>query len=275
MTTRPEMHRHILFRRLPASAPRVTGLARRGVLSLLALTLMGCSYDPFKAFDPALSTNYLSVAMDANLFPFAGIEVPLGDSIALVGESDQTQSVELRLFPGQPLKNNGMRAEVVVDYPYAEFETVVTTWQLKFVGPFPYDDKNRWWVVGQWHDQPDPGLGQTWADFPANSPPVLIGFGYTNGSRALGLSYGTAQKPVGFVPIQEDVWYGLSTTIRWARDGSGSITFRVSPGNAVLTATGANMLNAYRHYFKTGMYRHRDIATENRVRIRNISMYKL
>lgn len=244
-------------------------------MALLALSLMGCAYDPFKAFDPALSTNYLSIAMDANLFPYAGIEVPLGDSIALVTESDQSQSVELRLFPGQPLKNNGIRAEVVVDYPYVEFETVVTTWQMKFVGPFPYDEKNRWWVVGQWHDQPDPALGQTWADFPANSPPVLVGFGYTNGSRALGLSYGTTQRPVGFVPIREDVWYGLSTTIRWARDGSGSITFRVSPGNAVLTATGANMLNAYRHYFKTGMYRHRDIATENRVRIRNISMYKL
>ncbi|MBN8218226.1 MAG: heparin lyase I family protein [Spirochaetes bacterium] len=244
-------------------------------MPLLLLPLAACAYDPFRAFDPTGATNYLPTAMDANLFAYAGIEVPLGDNIALVTEGDQTQSVELRLFPGQPLKNNGVRAELVVDFPYREGETVLTTWQMKFVGPFPYDEKNRWWVVSQWHDQPDRTLGQTWDGFPANSPPVLLAFGYTNSNRVLGLSYGPQNAPVGFFPILEDTWYSLSAKIVWSRGGSGSMELKVSPGNITLRANGANMLNAFQHYFKAGMYRHKEIDTLNRVRVRNIGMYKV
>jgi hypothetical protein len=44
---------------------------------------------------------------------------------------------------------------------------------------------------------------------------------------------------------------------------------------AVVTGTGPNMHNGYQHYLKLGMYRHPEIATENRVAIRDVSIEKL
>ena len=132
-----------MLKRLPTRLlPSLSGTTfrrlRRGIaLGFLLSTLVGCAYDPFKTFDPTTASNFLSVAMDANLASYASIEVPLGDSVALITEADQTQSVELRLFPGQPLKNNGVRAELVVDFPYSELETVMTTRQMKLISPYP------------------------------------------------------------------------------------------------------------------------------------------
>ena len=43
----------------------------------------------------------------------------------------------------------------------------------------------------------------------------------------------------------------------------------------VAVGTGPNMHNGYQHYLKLGMYRHPEIATENRLDIRGVSIEKL
>jgi Polysaccharide lyase len=74
------------------------------------------------------------------------------------------------LSPGQAKKNNGIRAEISVDYPYKVGDVVRHAWKMRLPDDFKADDpQNRWWVMGQWHDQPDRTLGETWAGFPGRS----------------------------------------------------------------------------------------------------------
>lgn len=232
--------------------------------------MLSCGPAPF---DPNTSSEYITAIVDPAAVPYAGIEVPLKDNIALVTDGGM-QAVEFRILPSQPLKNNGIRAEIAVDYPYVAHDTIEYTWDMKLVDPFPTDAQNRWWLIAQWHDQPDRNLNQTWDNFPSHSPPISLGFGQTNGSRAIALTYGTVQGPAGHFPVSTEQWYSFSAKITWSQDNTGSITLTVSPGNVSITTNGPNMYNAFQHYFKTGMYRNKDIASENRVRIRNIKMRK-
>jgi hypothetical protein len=49
---------------------------------------------------------------------YAGVEVPSRENIQVL--SDATgRCLEFRLVPGQAKKNNGIRAEISVDYPYS------------------------------------------------------------------------------------------------------------------------------------------------------------
>jgi hypothetical protein len=51
------------------------------------------------------------------LIRFAGIEVPSSNNIHILSNS-AGRYLEFRLLPGQTPKNNGIRAEVSVDYPF-------------------------------------------------------------------------------------------------------------------------------------------------------------
>lgn len=225
------------------------------------------------SFSRADEERYLAAVMDASLIRYAGIEVPMIDNIAIVPEGSGS-ALCLRIIPGQPLKNNGIRAEIAVDYPYTVGATVTYQWRFKIGEGFRSDaPKNRWWVVGQWHDQPDASRGETWGSFPANSPPILLGYGYTNGEHGLGLSYGSPNAvPIGFFPVTPDAWVTIRAVIHWAIDASGSIIVSTN-GTAALTANGRNMHNAYQHYLKLGQYRNREIQTDNRVYIDDLVIY--
>jgi hypothetical protein len=43
----------------------------------------------------------------------------------------------------------------------------------------------------------------------------------------------------------------------------------------VISTTGPNMVNAVQHYMKIGMYRNRDIETNNTVHIKDIGIEKI
>lgn len=225
------------------------------------------------SFSRADEERYLAAVMDASLVRYAGIDVPMIDNISIVTEGSRS-ALCLRLIPGQPLKNNGIRAEIAVDYPFAAGATVNYQWCFKIGADFRSDaPKNRWWVMGQWHDQPDAARGETWNGFPANSPPILLGYGFTNGTHALGLSYGSPNSTaIGYFPVIPDTWMTIRAVIHWALDASGSIVITTN-GATALTANGRNMHNAYQHYLKLGQYRQRDIQSDNRVYIDDLVIY--
>jgi hypothetical protein len=136
-----------------------------------ALLVGGLSWS--NCWGQALSEKeYLTAVLPLELIRYAGIEVPSRENIQILSDPVGPY-LEFRLVPGQAKKNNGIRAEISVDYPYGVGDIVRYKWEMRLPGHFKADEpRNRWWVMGQWHDQPDRTKGETWQGFPAHSPPV-------------------------------------------------------------------------------------------------------
>ena len=185
--------------------------------------------------------------------------------------------VSISVFGGQPKLNKGVRAEVAVDYPFEEGETVSYGWGIRIPSGFAHDEAggNRWWVMGQWHDQPNPNRGETWDDIPSRSPPVAYYFGELDGEYGLILHYGTGEgDSVGvdhLIPLPADTWVRLETRVTWSQSEAGRVQVFVDDEAAPrIDVSAANMHNDYQHYLKLGQYRHPDINTDNSVHFRNL-----
>jgi hypothetical protein len=220
---------------------------------------------------------YLAAVLPPELIRYAGIEVPSQENICILSD-DSGRFLEFRLVPGQAKKNNGIRAEISVDYPFKVGEVVRYRWKTRLPQDFQGDDpQNRWWVMGQWHDQPDRTKGETWQGFPGRSPPVSFNYGRLDGKDYLSLLVGSPNmKSVGLLPVTRGAWHSIEAVIRWSpgADGKVAVFFDGSKAPAI-TGSGPNMHNGFQHYLKLGMYRHPGIATENRLDIRDVLIERL
>lgn len=236
------------------------------LIAVLFLTSCGRGTDP-QAREKELA--YLRVVMPEDLLPYAHVEVPAVENIAILGEDEGY--LGLHILPGQKRRGGGVRAEVSVDAPFEEGDTVRYEWQFRVPEDFKSDAPwNRWCIIGQWHDQPDSRQGETWDGFPSRSPPVLVGLGELQGRLGLGIEYGPTQaQKHGPIFIQRGKWHRIAMVIRWSREayGRASVYFD-DMTTPVKTFEGPNMHNGYQHYFKFGMYRHPDIATDNWIHLR-------
>ncbi len=137
-----------------------------------------------------LELEYLRSAVADDLLKYASIEIPSLENIATGSESG-VDYLSLRLYPDQEIKNNGIRAEVSVDYPYVAGETVRYEWEFKldkdFVSGTP---ENRWWLIADWHQQPDLNLGEDWSNFETKSTPLLLGYGNLDGRDTIAFNAG-------------------------------------------------------------------------------------
>ncbi len=226
----------------------------------------------------ALEEMYLRYAMHLSLLPYANIEVASINNIA-TGTDAFGNYVELHMFPDQPLVNNGKRSEISIDYPYKENDTVEYSWEFKIPADFvPDTPQNRWWVIADWHDQPDPTLGETWDTYETNSTPIIFGYGNIDGTDMLSLSTGSWRsengvEPRGIVPIKRDVWHKMRVVVLWSQQETGRVTvFLDGAKEPIFDVRGQNMVNGYQHYMKIGQYRHRDIQTKNSISVKNISI---
>lgn len=216
--------------------------------------------------------DYLAAVLPPELIRYAGVEVPSQDNIHICSDSTG-RYLEFRLVPGQAKKNNGIRAEISVNFPYKVGDIVRYKWQMRLPEDFKGDEpKNRWWVMGQWHDQPDRTKGETWQGFPGRSPPVSFNYGRRDGKDFLSLLVGSPKmKSVGLLPITRGAWHSIDVIIKWSQGVDGQVEVFFDGSKApVVTGTGPNMHNGFHHYLKLGMYRHPEIATENRLDIRDV-----
>ncbi len=222
-------------------------------------------------------SDYLGVVLPPELMPYAQIEVPSPDNIHALSD-DTGRYLEFRLIPGQARKNNGIRSEISVNFPFKVGDVVRYQWKMRLPEDFKADEpENRWWVMGQWHDQPDRTKGETWQGFPGRSPPVSFIYSRRDDKDLLSLLVGSPKsKNMGSIPIKRGVWHSLDVMIRWSQGADGKVVvfFDGSKEPAVI-GVGPNMHNGYQHYLKLGMYRHPAIATENRLAIRDVMIEKL
>lgn len=220
----------------------------------------------------ALELSYLRAAISQeNILDYAHLEVPSLENINIKSENG-TSYLALRTYPGQPLKNNGIRAEISIDYPHKEGDVVRYSWQFRIPENFQSDTpQNRWWIMGQWHDQPDITKGETWDTYNSTSPPIGFGYGIIDGKDMLSFIYGRDQKPIGLIPLTRDVWHTIIVDIIWSQNENGRAkVFFDDAINPILETTGQNMLNSYQHYFKIGSYRHKDISVDSTINLRDI-----
>jgi hypothetical protein len=203
--------------------------------------------------------------MPDSLLEYAHLDVGSVKSIAIEGE-EENQHLGLHLFPGQSKVHGGIRAEISVGYPFQQGETVRYSWRFMLPKDFVSDaPKNRWWIIGQWHDQPDRARGETWDRFPSKSPPVLLALGELDGKLGIGITYGPDHSQQhGPVFIEPGKWHEIAVEIHWSRNDEGKATvFLDDMTRPVATCSGPNLHNDFQHYLKIGMYRHPDIATDN------------
>lgn len=225
---------------------------------MLAATLAGKPLPASAESGRALEMRYLRAALAEPLLEDAHIEISGLEHIR-IGHDDQGPNLGLRTYFGQRKKNNGVRAEITVDTPYDEGDTLRYGWRFMIPREFPSDaPRNRWWLFANWHDRPDPRLGESWDNFPSRSPPVALGYGQIKGQDTLAFVYG-APNPgtVGLIPFSRERWNRIELLITWSRgaDGRASVRFNDSV-QPVLEARGRNMHNGYRHFMKLGSYRH-------------------
>ena len=221
--------------------------------------------------------DYLAAVLPSELIRYAAIEVPAQENIHARSD-DAGRYLEFRLVPGQARKNNGIRAEIAVDFPFKVGDVVRYQWKMCLPDDFKGDEpQNRWWVMGQWHDQPDRSKGETWTNFPGRSPPVSFIYGRREGKDVLSLQVGSPKaKSFGTLPIARGAWHSLDVVIRWSQGADGNVAvFFDGSQTPTITATGPNMHNGFQHYLKLGMYRHPQIATENHLDIRDVRIEKL
>lgn len=269
--TRPQSSRPPLDQMPPVALNRAFIV----LLVFAALFVSSCS----KTADPKAretERSYLRCVMPESLLEFAHVEVPAIENIAILGEGVE-QHLGLRLLPGQKKLNGGIRAEVSVNYPYQPGDTVRYAWRFMVPKGFQSDaPKNRWWIIGQWHDQPNKNRGETWEGFPSRSPPVLLGLGELENKLVTGVLYGPCQSqksaPVLIVPGQ---WHSVALEIHWSQKADGKATFffddMVRPATVL---NGPNMHNDYPHYLKLGMYRHPEITTDNWIYLDDLTITK-
>lgn len=240
---------------------------RNTVLLILLLCTVLCGCNKAGSRDDELV--YLRTVVPDSLLEYAHLEIGSAKGVAITGDG-QSKHLGLHLFPGQRKVHGGIRAEISVDYPFQQGETVRYSWRFLLPNDFISDaPKNRWWVIGQWHDQPNKKQGETWKNFHSHSPPVLLGLGELDGKLAMSLSYGPTnvkhkQRVVGPIFLERGKWHTITFVIRWSQGADGkALVFLDDLSSPVITAEGPNMNNDYQHYLKLGMYRHPDIATDN------------
>lgn len=163
------------------------------------------------------------------------------------------------------------RTELAIDVPWVEGDTIKYTWEFCLKDVFTPNKDNKFYVVGQWHDQPPDG---NWAGFPSNSPPLAFYLGYRNNRTELAFEYlNLSATPLETMRVAVNVWYKMEITVHWSRTDGWA---RVQMGdNAAIIKSGPNMLNEYRHFFKLGQYRDTSLTSENVIAFRNINMVKV
>jgi hypothetical protein len=221
--------------------------------------------------------NFLRQAVAPDLLDVAHLQLPALENVA-IGSDASGPFLRLRTRHGQPLLHGGVRAELTIDNPHAEGDTLRYSWRFKIADDFVSDaPANRWWLFGDWHDQPDPRLNQTWDGFPPRSPPIALGYGQIGGQDNLSLVYG-APNPItiGLIPFKRGVWNKVTVQIKWSRGASGSVAVYLNDSSTpVQQATGPNMHNSYQHFLKLGSYRHPDIRGDVWVNITDVSIVKV
>lgn len=199
-------------------------------------------------------------------------------------------SVKFTVSPDSYI-NSGNRAELTFDQQVEEGDE--TFYEYSLFIPHNYPDVNsmkdsegipNWQIMGQWHDQPDVCMDETWETHESRSPPIAVYYNYllktdpaftdllsdqethkmhgvdTTWNEISTISLMYYNKLIAISDISNGKWLRLKFHIKWSTNNDGFIQAWINnhewTNNKVY---GRNMLNKASHYFKFGLYRNPSI----------------
>lgn len=171
--------------------------------------------------------------------------------------------------------NNGSktaRSEIQLLSTAHEGKEIYYSWNFKIDNS--YAESNDWQIIGQFHDQPDPAIGETWNNYPNNSPP--LSYKYRNGQLVIAVySFETGSvMDLAAVPVTKGEWHRIKSRIYWSSTKNGFIEFWLDGTQIEISGitryTGRNCFNKAGNYLKIGLYRSKNIASAGIVYFDNI-----
>jgi len=209
-----------------------------------------------------------ALAIDPGMLSYISLEVPSCSNIRVL-----SNEVSFILDAQNQKIHGGVRSEVAIDYPFNEGDTVEYRWSLLLPSANPPGaDAGAWWLLAQWHDQPDRRKGETWLNFKSQPPPFAVVVEKRDGVVGIGMN-GLSGRIVSWVPVTLDQWLDFTATVRWSTGIDGSVVVRIEGHPEIkFEMLGRNMHNGFQHYFKFGQYRAPWVNSVAAVRFREVKI---
>ena len=222
---------------------------------------------------------------------WTGLQVLGIESVELVNSPACNQrSLKLTIQENQGLVNEGVRAEIVYDNRDLPESDKWYAWAFMVPDGYAHSDPGLWQIMGQFHDQPPPGV--SWDDWggKGHSPPIALHYisqltqdmsaelhalipnlsSYVeNGifsAAFVTVGLGPANETIGLVPIIQGAWNEIVFHIKWSM-GSGGLVEFYKDRKFIGQKSGPNMWNDQPHYLKLGLYRSPAITHQSSVYI--------
>ncbi|MDC7225954.1 MAG: polysaccharide lyase [Spirochaetales bacterium] len=164
------------------------------------------------------------------------------------------------------------RSEIKLKSTAQEGKEIYYSWYFKIDNN--YVESDGFQIIGQFHDQPDPAIGQSWNTYPAHSPP--LSYNYINGEFIIAV-YSFEINHVSYIaamPIEKGEWHHIKSRIYWSTTDNGFMEFWLD-GNKIEESgvsryTARNCFNKAGNYLNIGLYRSNDIDSLGMVYFDNI-----
>jgi hypothetical protein len=212
-----------------------------------------------------------ALAVEQRLIPYMHLEIPSCNHVQL-----HDGHASFILTDQDSMINNGVRSEFTFDYPFREGDMIEYRWAMMLPSVnTPGSRAARWWVVAQWHDQPNPRLGETWPTFRPKPPPVAIFVEQRQGVIGIGIQDEHAIKH-SWSPVPLDVWLDVSVVIHWSTRTNGWALMTVNGQRRFPHRyDGRTMLNNYQHFLKLGQYRAPGVGSRSVVNMKAVQIQKI
>ncbi|PKL91472.1 MAG: hypothetical protein CVV21_07760 [Candidatus Goldiibacteriota bacterium HGW-Goldbacteria-1] len=229
-----------------------------GELALLNLNFNSQTYSPWEGQYTADGVNFSYTDTGAYEGSYCGkFKIGAGGDLwTSPNNGSQTARSELQLMRTAPAGTE-----------------IYYSWYIKIDSS--YTESNDWQVIGQFHDQPDPALGETWSNYPAHSPPLA--YKYKNGNLIISVYSWDINgvMDIASVPLSKGVWHRIKTRVFWSTENTGFVEAwldgtAIESGTGLTRYTARNCFNNAGNYIKIGLYRSNSITTEGIVYYDNI-----
>lgn len=248
------------------------------LFGLLIFGLVGCKKEDENEDEPVKTEDLIFISTDFetnDIFPPWEKQCN-PESFSIVSEDPRKgnycamfsiDSAEYWTSPNSGIES--ARSEIQIFKVAPAQKKIYYGWSVKI--PVDYVESSDWQVIGQFHDQPDYENGETWDNYPANSPPVSMT--YKNGKIGLtvNIPYGEGAEIISERSITKGEWNDIILYIYWSTTSDGFIEAWIND-IPMTDNTGEitryyfrNLYNNAGNYFKIGLYRSNDIKTKNTV----------
>ena len=152
------------------------------------------------------------------------------------------------------------------------------SWSVLIPNDFPTPDSDDWQVMGQWHDQPDPGQPGT-----GYGPPISVRFRVESTGPSFRVAYGRSDYGETLqnldTPVEKGKWIDLVFLIRFSQVSDGFLEVwkdgvPLQTADGATRITGPNMYNAQPNSFRLGLYRGGNQTTTSVLYYDDVKIYR-